>query len=353
MIKIPDSKDFNIKSVNIMGDDCILITPQQMGVDWTEENKWFRSSIWRTSDLHPVSLGWRKFTNLGEQVNFEPFDKSNFNAIRKLDGSCLIVSCYKGEVFARTRGTIDASTLQNGNEIETLKQKYPNVFDTRLFESMGEDVSFLYEWTTPTNQIVLQETLEPSLWLTGIVKHKDYSYFTQVYLDDMAIKLGVLRPEKYDFTFSNLLEFIQNETSIEGVVCYFNDDQILKKIKTPRYCELHSLFTGNCSESKIVDNFFEFNCPEYDEFVKILSKIDYEWCNRILPTIDVVYQRYTAVQSRISNIQLFIADLITKDLTRKEQAAIINTNFKDHEVGVAFTLLSNKKLKMDKLYWQL
>jgi hypothetical protein len=83
------SGQFNIKEVTIAGDECILVTPKDMGVDWDEDNKYFRSSIWRKWDMYPVSLGFRKFMNYGEKPSFEPIDgNSKFTAVRKVDGCC-------------------------------------------------------------------------------------------------------------------------------------------------------------------------------------------------------------------------------------------------------------------------
>lgn len=56
-LKFPDPKQFNFKDCVIAGDECVLVTPKDMGVEWNEENKIFRSSIWRKSDMYPISLG--------------------------------------------------------------------------------------------------------------------------------------------------------------------------------------------------------------------------------------------------------------------------------------------------------
>ena len=112
-------EQFNVKDCVIGGDECFLVTPKDMGVEWTDENKIFRSSIWRKSDMYPISLGYRKFMNYGEKPEFEPFEFKKATAIRKIDGSCLIVSRYKGELIIRTRGTIDASKLENAGLISS------------------------------------------------------------------------------------------------------------------------------------------------------------------------------------------------------------------------------------------
>lgn len=103
-------EEFSFKEVEIAGDLCVLITPL-ISAKFTDLNKIYRSSIWRVSDGFPVSLGFRKFMNFNEQPAFEPvapyYDK-DFVLTEKLDGSCLIVSKYKGKLIVRTRGTISA-----------------------------------------------------------------------------------------------------------------------------------------------------------------------------------------------------------------------------------------------------
>lgn len=52
--KLPDPQQFNFKDCIIAGDECVLVTPKDMSVEWNEENKHFRSSIWRKSDMKLV-----------------------------------------------------------------------------------------------------------------------------------------------------------------------------------------------------------------------------------------------------------------------------------------------------------
>jgi hypothetical protein len=89
MFKPPDPEFFNFKDCIIGEDECVLFTPKMMGVEWTDENKYFRSSIWRKSDMKPVSLGFRKYMNYGEKPEFEPISEElTFRAIQKIDGCC-------------------------------------------------------------------------------------------------------------------------------------------------------------------------------------------------------------------------------------------------------------------------
>jgi hypothetical protein len=348
-VYLPDPEQFKIKEVNIAGDECLLITPKQIGVKWTEDNKWFRSSIWRKSDLYPVSLGFRKFTNLGEQPNFEPLDEnSKFLAITKVDGSCLITSKYKGNLIVRTRGTIDASTLDNGFEIEFLKKKYPKVFDNRILDR--EDISLIYEWTTPTNRIVLNESDEPALTLIGAVYHEDYKYLRQEALNLFSIELQVPRPHSFDMNLENLKTYLETETSIEGVVLYSEDGQTLKKIKTSRYLYLHHIFTGIKTYENFVNLWASFGCKELDEFQKELgNRFDWELVTSFKPFLDRLHVEYEKLKLLLTEIENFVNTFNFKQLSRKQQADMILEKYQNKS-AIAFSILDNKKQKpLDKL----
>lgn len=362
---LPDPAEFNIKDCIIAGDECVLVTPKQIGVKWTDENKIFRSSIWRKSDMHPVSLGFKKFTNLGEQPTFEPIDShTDFEFVRKLDGSLLIVSQYKGELIVRTRGTIDASTLENGHEIALLKEKYPKAFDNFWLKS--ENQTLLFEWTTPTNRIVLKESDEPTLWLIGIVTHKEsdvdpfmmfmgvthtsYTYFTQSQLDEQAVYLGVPRPERYELNLPGVTEYLKDKDSIEGVVIYSNRGQTLKKVKTPRYLYMHKAFTGIKNVDHLFDLFVEYGQPQRENFETLLAtNFDWELVTALTPLMDEMYSKCKRIADRITWIILYVNNPDFIELDRKSKAQKIQELFPDC-TGIAFSMLDNKEISPHKLW---
>lgn len=345
-MNLPSTDDFNIKDCTIAGDECVLITPKNMSVKWTEKNKIFRSSIWRKSDMYPISLGFKKFTNLGEQPEFEPLDDhNNLDFVRKLDGSLLIVSKYKGQLIVRTRGTVDATKLDNGHEIELLKQKYPKVFNNLWLDV--EQHTILLEWTTPTNRIVLKETEEPCLWLIGIVSHKPltdtpYEYFTQFELDQQALYMQVSRPERYKLSLLNVVEYLKDKDTIEGVVVYSACGQILKKVKTPRYLYLHRVFTGLKTLDNLVDLWKEVGRPEVFKFEHYIgTQYDWELVKALQPLLQELHIKLTAVNNKIADIITFVQQQDFIMLTRKQQAAIILEKYKEWS-KVAFKLLDGK-----------
>lgn len=354
-IKLPDHNSFNIKTVNIAGDECVLVTPKEMGVEWTEENKYFRSSVWRKSDMKPVSLGFRKFMNYGEKPQFEPLPENiTFRAIQKIDGSCLIVSNYKEELIVRTRGTVDASRLKNGAEIELLKNKYPKAFDNEWLECGL--YTLLFEWTTPTNRIVLNETNEPTLWLIGIVSHSNYSYVSQHNLDVYAKEMGVKRPKSFGIRLNGNIEELKKQidirSDIEGVVVYDestgeNVNQVLKKIKTLRYLELHRVFTG----LKSVDHLFEFwKNSGYLHYYNFKEYIEEKYDHELLVSLDSLLQELFVIVDKMTckfyEIFNFVNDPSFIKLTRKKQATSVIQTHKEWS-WVAFRLLDNPNQDLD------
>lgn len=368
-LQLPDPEAFNIKDCVIAGDECVLVTPKDMGVDWNEDNKYFRSSIWRKSDMYPVSLGFRKFMNYGEKPEFEPIRSQKVTSVRKIDGSCLIVGKYKGQLIVRTRGTTDATKLDNGHEIAHLMLKYPFAFDNHYLT--GENNTLLFEWTTPSNRIVLNETIEPTLWLIGVVIHHfvdtkklAYKYVSQDVLDEMAKVLGVIRPETYNVGLFQSIEDIKKQiepiedikkqieplSDIEGVVIYDQTGQVLKKIKTLRYLQLHRVFTGVKSINHIFDLFVEYGCTNRENFETLLAtNYDWELVTSLQSLISDFYSRWTHIQNLVDIIRRFVDLDYFKELSRKEQASRILKAFPDSS-GIAFAILDGRPITPEKLW---
>lgn len=357
-VTLPDPKQFNIKDCIIAGDECVLVTPKDMSVEWNDDNKIFRSSIWRKSDMKPVSLGFRKFVNYGEKPEFEPLNpEDGVRAIVKIDGSCLIVSKYKDQLIIRTRGTVDATKLENGYEIAHLILKYPKAFDNEWLDS--EHYTLLFEWTTPTNRIVLQESTEPTLWLIGMVFHGTYTYVSQFNLDTYAKEMEVNRPKSYGIMLNGSIEDIKKRIEplqdIEGVVIYddkagYNSGQILKKIKTLRYLQLHRVFTGVKTIDHIFDIYEEYGCPNRQVFEeKLGTNFDWELVESLKDLISDFYIRWRHINNLLDIHRRFVNLDYIKSLPRKEQAAKIVEAF-PNESGITFALLDGREISPSKLW---
>lgn len=215
--------------------------------------------------------------------------------------------------------------------------------------------TLLFEWTTPTNRIVLNETLEPTLWLIGIVFHIDYSYVDQQYLDQYATELGVERPTTYSISVDSDIETLKKQIEplkdIEGVVIYDNKtNQILKKIKTLRYLELHRVFTGVKSVDHLFDLFVEYGQPNRENFETLLAtNFDWELVTTLKPLMDELYAKAKRIADRITWIILYFNNPDFIALDRKGKAQKILELFPDCS-GIAFAVLDNKETKPHKLW---
>jgi hypothetical protein len=349
-MQLPLKEEFNFKDCVIAGDECWLITPKDMSVKWFDDNARFRSCIVRKSDNFVVSQGFGKFTNFGERPDFQPWDSSwKIEARHKLDGSLLIVSKYKNELICRTRGTVDARQLPNGHEIDLLIKKY-SLF--RLFDTDKEtsELSFLFEWTTPNNIIVLREHDEPTLTFLGIINNETGRYLSRKFVDHYADYLEIPRPKKYEYnSVEECILDVNAWEGKEGVVLYSPDGQTLKKIKASLYCELHKLATGIKTIKQVMELFLA--SPKFtsgDQFYKYVeTTLDFEIAEKIKSEIDTVVQAYNNYLIKVDNI-IELVDSFRFVETRKECAMLITSRYKDWRAGYAFTLLDNREIS-DKI----
>lgn len=343
---------FSVKVGTISNEDCFLVVPKlATNPDiWNKDTLIFRSSIWNKSG-ELVSASFKKFFNIFESSDVvrDPTDVdfSDMKIVEKKDGSTLIVSKVNGELIHRTRGTFNAENLPNGQEISFLKQKYPLVFDNVWINDCN--MSLLFEWTTPTNKIVIDYGSEPELTLIGAVRHDDYYMIKQSTLDGMAKDLGVKRPKIY--TYSNIDELISSVngfTGEEGVVIYFNDEQDMKKVKGLEYLKLHR-FKSNATIKNTVEMFFELgfkSIGEYKEYIK--TQFDFECLSLVEIHIAKVFNYYFKARNLIDDLRLEVSPL--KALSRKDAALeILSKHKSDGLSGYCFELLSEKEIPVDKV----
>ncbi len=238
--KLPPVDDFECKDFEFAGEEYYWIWPRMEGVKWTQENIIFRSSIWRKKDLTLVSGGFKKFFNWHQEPNIDPPVtrlNNHVEVIEKIDGSCLIASKINGQLLLRTRRA-QATRHENYEELEQLALDNPKAFDNDMIN--GEDVSLLYEWTTPSNEIVLKYP-KPGLTLIGAVYHSDYTYAPQWQLDAWAKEWNLPRPKVY--TFKDL-ETLGTEVTAwegkEGVCIYYGNGQRIRKWKSDWYNKVHN-----------------------------------------------------------------------------------------------------------------
>lgn len=340
-----DLTQFMVHEHSLNGEIVHLIQPQHIGTKWTQDNKHMRSVVVNYAG-EVISAGFPKFTNWGENPDHFPVPNSlkHCTVVEKLDGSLLIVSKYNGQYILRTRGTIDASTLANGHELEIFK----NTILAKLADNNDTwDYSVLFEWLSPINKIVLNYGDEPSWRLIGFINHINYSLAQQDMLDAMAKKYGFDRPPIYTFSgVEDLLKDVDQWRGKEGVVVYSKNDQMLHKVKGAWYLALHHMKSELSNIEKVIDVWLEQGMPDYQTFYNyIFTTFDYELAEQCRGMISRICDAKKEVDLIVSGMNDFVNNRLKTLPTRKLQAEqVISAYGNTNRASFLFKLLDGKSL---------
>jgi hypothetical protein len=271
-----------------------------------------------------VSAGFPKFGNLGENTDVfgAPNSIEGCSVIEKIDGSCLIVSRWNNATIIRTRGTINARQMPNGNEINILVEKYSDFFND-LSQNKESDSSYLFEWVSPANQIVLKHS-ETKFFYIGKVRHDDYYLYNQKYLDNEAEHWGFERPRVFNHfdSIPYLIEQVKKFEDKEGV-CIYLDNKIYK-VKAEKYLKLH-YFKSNLSYKSFVEMYLLHGKPTRQGMLdRIERDFDFE-CRQMAeesPEFIKFYEKEVRVREEIEKAKIFVEPL--KLMDRKSAALKIS-----------------------------
>ena len=350
-----DRTQFMVHEHSLNGEIVHLIQPQHIGTQWRQDNKHLRSVV-VNYEGEVISASLPKFTNWGENPEHFPVPTSlqNCTVVEKLDGSLLIVSKYKGQYILRTRGTVDASTMANGHELELFKSTILN----KLYDNNDTwNYSVLFEWLSPINKIVLSYGDEPDWYLVGVINHDDYSLTPQFVLDRYAINAEIKRPATYTFTDVNdLLQNVDQWKGKEGVCVYSKNDQTIHKVKSADYLIKHR-FKSEATLENTLDLYFSYGKPSYQEFeYKLTETFDYECFEMVRGYASQICDASKEVNKIVDGFKSFIDNQLKVLSTRKEQAQkVISSYSESNRSSMIFSLLDGKTLTVDqhkKLFWQ-
>lgn len=340
-LKEINTEQFKVTEGMLNGEKIYLINPQHTFFDWDSTNLHFRSSVY-TSEGYPISLSFKKFFNLEEKPLIDPFNKdiSNCSIIDKLDGSTLIYSKYKGQEIIRTRGTLDATLMPNGDEIELFKT---SIIQDRFKDIETLNESYIFEWYSLRNKIILDPGPDTKFHLINIIKHSDYTLTPQVELDNIASKYNWLRPKRY--TFNNLNELVTNITTLEnaeGVCLYYNQDQSIRKIKSAWYLKLHA-FKSNLSLRSLTELFISLNLPKREIFEDyIIKNLDFECLSLSKSFLDLIYIKNTEIDTLVEKAKHFTNKF--NKLEQKEFALAVINEIGNQGSALCFALRKGKEI---------
>lgn len=340
-----DRTQFMVHEHSLNGEIVHLIQPQHIGTKWQQDNKHMRSVV-VNYEGEVISASFPKFTNWGENPDNFPVPNSLKNAtvVEKLDGSTLIVSKYNGQYILRTRGTVDASTMANGFELELFKS---TILSKLQDNNNTWNYSVLFEWLSPRNVIVLRYSDEPMWKLIGFIDHTDYSLTTQDVLDVMAKKYDLLRPEIYTFTdITDMLQIVDKWQDREGVCLYSKNGQTIHKIKASKYLLLHHLKSELSSLEKIMDVWIDQGMHDYHTFYNyIVATFDFELAEQIKGMISRIVDGKKEVNKIVDGMNSFVNNRLCSLPTRKEQAQLVISSYGEtNRAAFVFKILDNRPL---------
>jgi hypothetical protein len=354
-LSLIDETNFMVHPHQVANETCLLIQPIHIGCLWQKDTLIFRSSLWNLQG-EPVSLSFSKFFNWGEQPALctPPESLKGAHLMEKIDGTTLIFSRYKGHTIIRTRGTSDARQQENGHEIDVLLAKYPKFaefIETPMSTVLRrDDVSYIFEWVSPTNRIVINYGDEPDMVLTAIIDHVDYSYETQDRLDNFAKNFGLRRPQTYAYdSIESMKQAVTDFRGKEGVCVYFHNDQEILKFKGAWYLLLHRMKSEMSSLEKVVDVWFDQGHPSYQVFFDFVSTtFDYEVAVMARSHMSNICDAWKEVEKIVGGMQSF-ADKC-RGMSRKDAALkIIQAYSTTNRASFVFALLDGKPLDNEKL----
>ena len=333
------------------GETVVLVQPSHIGVAWDRNNLIFRSSVW-TLDGELVSASFKKFFNDQEQPDIDPLpnDIGNGSLFEKVDGSTAIFSIRRGNLIIRTRGTVDARTNDNGHEFVQLAEKY-QVQKILAEIAPNEDVTLLFEITSPLCKIVIDYGPEADLTLIGAVRHADYSYFTQNELDALAIKYQLRRPQRYLFnTLAEMRDAVSAFKGKEGICFYYNGDTCLRKFKGLQYLSLHRMKSDVGSIEKVMDLWFSQGQPQYQDFMEFLEKtFDYEIMVMARGHVSKICGAWKEVEKILHGMRGFLLPMTMMGEPRKIIAQkVLQAYCETSRSSMVFAILDKKPLTVDQ-----
>jgi hypothetical protein len=342
-VKLPEEHGyFNIVPNTFCGIDCYLITPH-IDAKWNKNNLFYRSLI-IDKEGNVLSSGFPKFFNYGEKLDCYP-DPEEFNDWRyedKIDGSLLIVDYVNDAFSMRTRGTVSYKSQENAKDFECLLEKYPKVVE---FLKENQHLSILFEIVTPNNVIVVRSQ-QIEFYLIGAINKNGMVVVSPQDLTDIWRKIGPIpSPQSYNFldtnNLSKIAETIKKWKGKEGIVISYNNGQNRIKLKSDWYLFIHRVKSQLNSESNLIEYYVDSVMPSYEEFYKkIETEFDFEIAVQLKDQIQKICNSGEKAKKYIDHILEVVHD-IRKVETRKDQAIMIKTNFKENSSFV-FSVLDNK-----------
>lgn len=204
---------------------------------WDEFTRAARGLVLDFDARRVQSIPFPKFFNVSE---YGPEFKlpSEKPVIReKVDGSLIIVSWYEDRWLIHTKGCFDHPIAQAASEF----------FHKYLPSNLVKDYTYLFEWTGPSNQIVIRYPHHQLILLGAFNNETGEELSPERLLLDMDFVSGFLEqyyriPKMVTLTIEEIQAYAKDaKHDEEGVVLHYPASGLRLKIKYSEYLRVHRL----------------------------------------------------------------------------------------------------------------
>lgn len=276
-----------------------------------------------------VSLGLRKFYNHNENPDsIIDNDLTGYAITIKHDGTLIIPYMLDGEIYLRTKNTVEGPYVDLANSVLTdvLKEKI------KYFFNIG--MTLCLELVSPKNKIVVDYAKTELKPVCIISEEKLFPYET-------------FKPFNEIKTLDELIKEIEVD-NFEGIVAYKDGKAI--KLKTKKYLELHKINTGlnlkNIFNLILDEKIDDLKSKMSKEVLDIVKRIEIKLTDNLAVDINDFFIYINKFNNKKDLV------LNSKDKVSKFTFSILMKNF-DKEVDVDmiykdfFNLYKNIKTEVD------
>lgn len=225
--------------------DMNIIKYSHLGVDWSREENRVARGLVLDNDGKILARPFDKFFNLNELSGREVYDRSvqklseadqgPIEVMDKLDGSLVIVFYHNGLRFASS-GSLDGEHALMFEEAANRLWSFSTLMNVK---ELSKTHTLMFEYTSPSNKVVL-DYKDEELRLIGIRETSSGKEYTMSETKSMTENIGIDYVKTLNLSnMSEVIDYIEEEKDIEGVVILFKETMKRVKIKTSEYLERH------------------------------------------------------------------------------------------------------------------
>lgn len=292
---------------------------------WDEVTLQCRGLVTWSDQDEIVAIPFRKFFNIEEGKHIPT---SSFDVYEKMDGSLIIAFYMWGEWVVASRGSFTSEQAIAAKKL----------LDTMNTFSLSIGVTYLFEYTSPWNRIVVDYGDKENLTLLGAIDTQTGTEAPYTSLQYIGTQLGCDVVKRYDgIKDYTTLKGMIGDNSEGFVVRFSNGDRM--KIKGEEYLRLHKIMT-NLSTTAVWEVLSEggsMNSILNDVPDEFYTKIK-EYENELLGEFNTLKKEYEWIFNKTRNVYFKTYE---KEFNRAEFARLAK---RYKYPSILFALLDDKDI---------